>query len=183
MASVTVAVAVVVEAPSATIPTGLRDTDTAVAGPGICVRVAEPEMEVEPAPAVAVTVNAPDRVVDLIVVWKLPGDAPAFVLLMCCPPETVNATAPPGTGLPWASVSLAVAVDVDVPSAVIDAGDRDTVTLVAGPAVCVNVAVADRLEIADLSVAVIVPCPAVVVDVIVAWYVPGVEPAVTDPTC
>jgi hypothetical protein len=88
---------------------------------------------------------------------------------MCCPPETVNATALAGTALPWASVTLAVAVDVEVPLAVIDAGDRDTVTSLAGPAVCVNVAVADRLKIADLSVAVIVACPAVVDEVIVAW--------------
>jgi hypothetical protein len=35
----------------------------------------------------------------------------------------------------------------------------------------------------ELSVAVIVKVPAVVVEVIVASYVPGVEPAVTGPMC
>jgi hypothetical protein len=39
-----------------------------------------------------------------------------------------------------ASVTVAVAVVVDVPSATIDGGESDTVTAVAGPGVCVSVA-------------------------------------------
>jgi hypothetical protein len=53
-------------------------------------------------------------------------------------------------------VTVAVAVDVVIPFAVIDAGLNPTTTLVAGPGVCVNVAVAATLGSTVLSVAVVV---------------------------
>jgi hypothetical protein len=87
----------------------------------------------------------------------------------CCAPELVKLTASPVTGLPFASVTVAVAVDAAVPFALMVAGLNWTLTLLAVPAVWVNVAVPETLGLADLSVAVIVACPAVVVDVIVAW--------------
>jgi hypothetical protein len=77
-------------------------------------------------------------------------------------------TASPETGLPFASVTLAVAVEVDLPSAVIDDGLKFTATLTAGPAVCVNVAVPETIGLTDESAAVRVEVPAVVVEVIVA---------------
>jgi hypothetical protein len=93
------------------------------------------------------------------------------------------ATASPETGLLCASVTVAVAVDDDVPFAVTDDGLNDNPTCAAGPATCDKDAEPDTLGLTDVSVAVIVTDPAVVVDVTVATYVPGVEPALTLPTC
>jgi len=59
-------------------------------------------------------------------------------------------------------VTLAVAVEVDVPFATIDTGERVTLTFDAGPTVCVNVAEPDTLGVTELSVAVIVAVPTVV---------------------
>ena len=73
----------------------------------------------------------------------------------------------PGTALSLASLTVAVAVVVDAPSATIDGSESDTVTAVAGPGVCVSVACA-LTPGADWSLAVIVECPARVVLVIVA---------------
>jgi hypothetical protein len=78
-----------------------------------------------------------------------------------------NVTVSPLTGLPFASVTVAVAVDVELPSATIDAGANPTVTLLAG-AVWVRLACPDMLGETVLSVAVIVADPAVVELVIVA---------------
>ena len=61
-----------------------------------------------------------------------------------------------------------MAVLVDVPLAVIELGDRATVTLAAGPAVWVSVACPDTLGVTVLSVAVIATGWAVVELVIVA---------------
>jgi hypothetical protein len=58
-ASATVAVASVVEAPSAITEGGLRLTDTADAGPGICVRGLEPDSGGLTEVSVAVTVDVP----------------------------------------------------------------------------------------------------------------------------
>ena len=52
----------------------------------------------------------------------------------------VNATVVPVTGLPLASVTVAVAVLLAVPSATIDVGDSVSATFPALPAVCVRVA-------------------------------------------
>jgi hypothetical protein len=78
-------------------------------------------------------------------------------------------------------VTVAVAVDIDVPFAVIDAGLKPTVTYAARPVVCVSVAVAFAFGETEVSVPVIVAVPGVVVDVIFATYVPAVAPAVTAP--
>ena len=87
-----------------------------------------------------------------------------------CSPASLEviATVSPFTTLPFASFTVAVAVEVDVPFATIDAGFSATVTLVAGPVVWVSVAVPLTFGEADVSVAVIVACPALVELVTVA---------------
>ena len=66
----------------------------------------------------------------------------------------------PETGLPCASVTVAVTVSVEVPLATIESLDSPTLTLVARPGAWVSVAV--LLRPAVLSVATIVACPAFV---------------------
>jgi hypothetical protein len=83
-----------------------------------------------------------------------------------------KATVSPVTAWPSASVTVAVAVEVDVPLATIELGESETLTLVAGPGVCVSVACPDTLGETELSVAVIVACRTVVELVTVAEYVP-----------
>ena len=65
-------------------------------------------------------------------------------------------------------MTVAVAVLVEVPLAAIEAGANDTVTLAAGPAVCVSVACPETLGETELSVAVILTWWAVAELVIVA---------------
>ena len=78
----------------------------------------------------------------------------------------------PRTGLVFASVTVAVAVEVETPSATIDAGETATLTAVAGPGVCVSVALPEAGgDVASL--AVIVTWCAVFELVIVAVYVPS----------
>src|SRR5690242_8324910 len=79
------------------------------------------------------------------------------------PPED-NVTVSPETRLPFASVTVAVAVAVEVPFATIDVGFKDRATFAAGPGVWVSVAGPETLP----SIAVIVRSPAVVVLVTVA---------------
>jgi hypothetical protein len=107
--------------------------------------------------------------------------APAVTGPIAWPPLVVNATVSPVIGLPLTSVTVAVAVEVDVPLAVIDAGLNATVTYAARPVVCVNVAVPVAGVAGVESLALIVAVPGVVVDVIFATYVPGLAPAVAAP--
>jgi hypothetical protein len=81
----------------------------------------------------------------------------------------MNATFSPATGLPPASVTVAVATDVDVPSAVIDGRLSETATPAAEPIVCVNVLAPETLGETEPSVAVIVNGPGVMLEVTVAW--------------
>ena len=69
-----------------------------------------------------------------------------------------------GRRCPSASVTVAVAVVDELPSAMIDDGAKATVIFAGGPAVWVSGAVADK----DPSVAVIVGVPTVVDEVMVA---------------
>jgi hypothetical protein len=82
-------------------------------------------------------------------------------------------TLSPAIGCPSASVTVAVAVDVDDPFATIDDGTNPTITPVAGPTVCTNVPCPETCGETELSVAVIVGDPTVVELVIVAVYVPS----------
>ena len=59
-------------------------------------------------------------------------------------------------------MTVAVAVEVDVPLATIDAGLSATLTVPAVPAVCVSVAVPLTFGVTDVSFAVIVGAPTVV---------------------
>lgn len=70
--------------------------------------------------------------------------------------------------MPLRSVAVAVAVDVEVPLATIDAGETVSTRWAAG-AVCVSVAVPETLGLTDLSMAVIVDAPTEVDDVTIAW--------------
>src|SRR4051812_27297698 len=75
------------------------------------------------------------------------------------------------TGLPLASLTVAVAVDVDVPLATIDGGFSASVTWVGGTASSFRVAVPGFL--AFVALAVMVSAPAVLEAVIVVVYVPS----------
>jgi hypothetical protein len=80
-------------------------------------------------------------------------------------------------------LTVAVATDVEVPFAAIEAGLKPTVATLAGPVIWVSVLAPDTAGETELSVAVMVNAPAPRVDVIVAWYVPGAAPAATGPMC
>ena len=82
--------------------------------------------------------------------------------------------------MPFASVTVAVAVLVELPFATIELGANPTTTLVVGPGVCVNVACPVTCGETELSVAVIVTDPATIELVTVAEYVPS-PLFVTDP--
>jgi hypothetical protein len=166
-ASVTVAVATDVEVPSAGIDDELRVIVMPLAGPGVCVSDADPRTAVGAEPSVAVIVYVPAVVVARIVAWYVPGAEPRRIVPTCCPPELENVTPSPVAGPPSGSVTVAVATVVEEPSAPMEGRLRSTVTLVAGPPVCVNVARPDNPE-TELSVAVIVDAPAVVLVVTIA---------------
>jgi hypothetical protein len=85
-----------------------------------------------------------------------------------CAPELPIVTVSPETGFPFTSVTVAVAVDVETPFAVTDGGLSVSEIPVAGPASWVSVAAPEGCRLAVMSVAVIVACPATVVEVIVA---------------
>ena len=59
------------------------------------------------------------------------------------PPLAENDTLSPLRRLPFASLTVAVAFDVDEPSAVTELGFKLTLTFAAVPGVCVNVAELD----------------------------------------
>jgi hypothetical protein len=132
-ASRTVAVATDVDVPFATIDEGFSVTATLAGAPGACVNIACPLAD----PSAALIVADPAVVVDVIVAEYVPS--PLFVTApICCAPVLENDTESAFSRLPFASFTVAVAVAVDVPSAVIDFGLKATETLAAGPAVCVN---------------------------------------------
>ena len=166
-ASFTLAVAVEVEAPSAGREDGLRATVTV---PGVnSVRVAVPERN----PTVAVIVSW-SAVIDALTVTEHVPDA---VVVQVAPegkvtsPLVLKNTAAAPMGLALASFTLAVAVEVEAPSAGREDGLRATVTV---PGVnSVRVAAPER----DPTVAVIVSWSAVVVDALtVTEHVPTVGP-------
>ena len=70
--------------------------------------------------------------------------------------------------VPKASVTVAVATLVLVPSAGIEEGASASATLVAGPAVWISFWLAETPPLTEVSVAVMLAAPAVVVEVIVA---------------
>jgi hypothetical protein len=75
-----------------------------------------------------------------------------------CTPASLaeKATLSPGTGLPFASSTLAVALVVELPLATSEPRESKTVTCAAGPGVWVSAACPDTLGETELSVAVIV---------------------------
>ena len=86
---------------------------------------------------------------------------------MVASPLDVKVTTSLGTRPPLASVTVAVAADVDVPVAGILAGERTTPTVVAAPN-SVRVAVVESCVDGDVSVAVMVSVSAVVDAVMLA---------------
>jgi hypothetical protein len=120
--------------------------------------------------SVAVIVGVP-AVVELVIVAVY---VPSWLSVV---PPTIspasleeNETLSPAIGWPSASVTVAVALDVDVPLAMIEVGTRTSPTFDAGPTVCVSGACPEPPVVS--SVAVIVASPTVVELLIVAVYVP-----------
>jgi hypothetical protein len=154
------AVAAAVETPSATIAPGLSCTAMLVARPTVWVSVARPNTE----PSLAVIVDLPTVVDEVMVAVYLPF--PMFWVLPTFSAGSLeeNETVSAGRTFPWASVTVAVAVVVETPLAMIEAGVRVTATLAGGPAVWVSVWVVNRAP----SLAVIVGLATVVDEVMVA---------------
>src|SRR5207302_32020 len=124
---------------------GLTDSANAcgvVAWPleAVCVKVAFPETGGDTVLSVAVIVTWWAVVELLIVTLYVPS--PWSLTALICSPESLEEkpTLSPGTGLPFASFTVAVAVAVEVPFATIDAGEIPAPTLAAGPRVWVSVA-------------------------------------------
>jgi hypothetical protein len=161
-------VTVAVELPSAGSVPGETLAATAAAGPAAWVSVEVPEVVGFAVVSVAVTVTDRTAVVLVIVAEYVPS--PLEVTLDTVLPAFVPIVmVSPATGLPFTSVTVAVAVVVDVPFARIDAGARATLTWpVAAPDVCVNDPVLLGLPVAVLSVALTTTERAVVVLVMVA---------------
>src|SRR5438105_15461600 len=135
LASVTVAVALAVDLPSAGTDDGLRLTVTLATGPAVSVRVAEPDWCVVAASAVMSSWSAVLEAV--IVVAYVPSPLLATGPNVTSPSvekETVSVV----TRLPAASVTVAVAWEVAFPSATMDDGVKVTPTVAAGPAVSVR---------------------------------------------
>ena len=120
-------------------------------------------------PSVAVIVRFPAVVVLVTVAVYVPSPWSTIEPKSVAPED--NVTVCPKTGLPFASVTVAVAVEVEVPLATIGFGLNESVTFAAGPAVCVRMLSPDTPAV--LSVAVIVGVPAVVELVSVAEYDPS----------
>ena len=99
---------------------------------------------------------------------------PRYVTALIFSPGSLEeiVTFSPATPAPLASVIVTVAVLVEARFATIDGGWRARLMAVARE-ICVRVAVADnRVEVTEVSVAVIVAPPTIVELVIVAVYVP-----------
>jgi hypothetical protein len=62
----------------------------------------------------------------------MPGEDPAVTGPTVCAPELAIVTVSPDIGSPFRSVTVAVTVEVELPSAVIDDGERETATSAAG---------------------------------------------------
>src|SRR5436305_4735968 len=135
--SASVAVAVECDVPSAVIDAGFRPTAIVFAGP-YSVRTFE---SLFPPPlAVMVSLSAVD---DALMVLLAVPSLPVLALLgeNVTSPLVPKPTLTPGTPLPLESVTVAVAVDVEVPSAAIEFGLSVRLNALAGPAVSVRGAV------------------------------------------
>ena len=165
------AVAVEVEAPSAGREDGLRATVTV---PGVnSVRVAVPDLP----PEVAVIVSWSAVVVDALTVTEHVPDA---VVVQVAPEGKVTSplvpknTAAAPMGLALASFTVAVAVEVEAPSAGMFEGFSDTVTVDGGGGVSVRIAVPEPATGTE-AVAVIVSWSAVTEALIVTEHLPLVS--------
>lgn len=156
LTSLTVAVAVEDDDPSAVIEVGSRTSVTVVGGP-VSINVAVPE----PAPTLPVIVSPVSGDDEAwMVTEQVPKAKPNDAVVQVFTPPTnlasplvLNVTRAPPTRL-WArvpSLTTAVALEVEAPSAGMDDGDSVTATC-AGPANSVRMALADL----PLDVAVIV---------------------------
>ncbi|MCY4802557.1 hypothetical protein OX000_33835, partial [Pseudomonas aeruginosa] len=136
--SVTVAVRVLVDVPSAVIVVGEAATVSAAADPAKNIKGTDPEA----APLVAVTV-APPMLVELVSTTVATPWALVLVELLASVPAVVDQATgvPAATGLPLVSVTVAVRVLVDEPSAVIEDGEASRARPAADPAVSVTAAV------------------------------------------
>lgn len=141
LVSTTVALAFEADVPSAMILAGFSVTDTAVGAPAVCVRTAGGDVTLFE--LVAVMFCVPAVFEDVMVTAQVPTPGPdlavvqippAAKLAALTPPSVAKVTDSPGTSVPSASLTVAVADDVEVPSATIEAGVRTTETAVAGPA-------------------------------------------------
>jgi hypothetical protein len=168
LASNSVTVIVEVATPSAVTVAGLADTVEVVGdtAPAVKVTAAVWVMVMVSVVSVAVIVAVP-AVVDAIVplVWPFVSvAATGWVMVSTAPRSELSDTLFPLTGLPFASSSVTVIVDVSTPSAVRLVGFADTVEVVGdtAPAVKVTEAVWVMVMVSVVSVAVMVAVPAVV---------------------
>jgi hypothetical protein len=163
-ASVTVAVAVVIERPSARIVDGFNWRVMAPAGPALWTRVCWPGVGT---PATDASIVVDPTVVELLnETLQLPLAVVShdWAVGVTASPVAANETVSPDRGWSWASVTVAVAVAVAVPLARIVVGFNWRATLAAGPAICVTVAEAGGADDDVVSVAVTVVISPTVVE-------------------
>lgn len=177
--SFTVAVAVVVEDPSALMTVGFRTRVTS-AGEANSVKGADAEWPPELAEMLSVS-----AVVDALI-WTehVPSAAPELAVVhefedgKVASPLVPKVTVAPGTRFPVASLTVAVAVDVDAPSAGIEDGTRPRLTRATGP---VSVSMAVPWVPFLVAVAVMVSVSAVVEAWMVTEQVPLAAVVQVDP--
>ena len=142
--SLTVAVAVLVEVPSARTIEGFKDRPSWARGVN-SVNVADPTWPL----AVEVIVSLPGTEDALIATEQVPSPGPDVAVTQVAPsgnvapPSVPKVTDIPPTGFALASFTVAVADDNDEPSAGTEDGTKPSVTAAAGPAVNVRVELPD----------------------------------------
>ena len=151
-ASFTVAVAVVVELPFATIEVGFSATVTLATGPAVWVRTASPETAGVLVLSVALIVAVPTVVELVIVAVYLPP--PALVVALIFSPGSLDLKATFvsfANSAPLGPLMVAVAVVTELPSAMIVVGESVTVTEAAGAAWAVPVSAPQLITAATTS--------------------------------
>ena len=162
---------VLVDVPSAVIEVGTAVTVTAAALPTVNFTSAEPL----PVPALASTVAEPAVVALVSTTVATPLALVVVEALAKLPAEVFQVTGVPATRLPWASLTVADKVLVDVPSAVIEVGTAVTVTAAALPTV--NFTTAESLPAPALASTVAEPAVVALDSTTVATPLESVEVA------
>ena len=166
-----------VELPLAMIEAGTAVTVTAAALPTVNITAVEPC----PVPEPALTTAVPASVELVSTTVATPLALAVDVKLDSVPDPVVQDTGAPATRLPWASLTVADKVLVDVPLAVIEVGEAETTTAVAVPAVNATTAepLAEPEEASTVALPTVVELVSTTVATPLVWVM--VEPLANVP--